>query len=65
MQKLTDDSLMPFGKNKGLPMLKIPAKYLHWYWTQPGVSEDRVCPVAQYIRDNVDALKKEYEDGIW
>lgn len=29
---LTDTSLMPFGKYKGLPMQDIPVHYLHWLW---------------------------------
>jgi hypothetical protein len=55
---------MPYGKYKGRPMQDVPASYLHWLWTN-GKEHDRQDPVAQYIRDNLDALKQEYEDGIW
>lgn len=61
---LEDLSPMPFGKFKGKPMQDVPARYLHWLWTN-GKSEDKQCPVADYIRRNLSALTKEHKDGIW
>lgn len=63
-QKLTDDSPMPFGKHKGVPMKDVPASYLHWLWTN-GLERDKDSPVANYIRDNKAALELEHKDGIW
>lgn len=54
---------MPFGKHKGTPMQDVPASYLFWLWTNGKEAEK--SPVADYIRENLDALKKEYPDGIW
>jgi uncharacterized protein (DUF3820 family) len=62
--KLEDLDPMPFGKYKGVPMQDVPARYLHWLWTN-GLKENRQSDVADYIRQNVDALKKEHPDGIW
>ena len=61
---LNDDSPMPFGAHKGVRMMDVPAQYLHWLWTT-GKEHDKQCPVADYIRRNLGALKQEYEDGIW
>jgi uncharacterized protein (DUF3820 family) len=55
---------MPWGKHKGQPMQDISASYLHWLW-QEGKKNDKLCPVADYIRRNLSALKKEHPDGIW
>lgn len=61
--QLEDDSQMPFGMHKGKPMSEVPARYLHWFWTEGDADKDH--PVMDYIRRNLSALKKEYEDGIW
>lgn len=61
---LNDLSPMPFGKFRGKPMQDVPADYLHYLWTH-GLKENAHSPVAAYIRDNLDALKKEHKDGIW
>lgn len=61
---LCDTDPMPFGKHKGVPMSDVPAGYLHWLWAN-GKKEDKRCKVADYIRRNIDALKREYPDGIW
>lgn len=65
VRELKDTDLMPFGKFKDMPMSDVPASYLHWLWTQAGKERDKVCPVADYIRRNISALKQEYKDGIW
>ena len=62
--KLTDLSTMPFGKYKGKPMQDVPASYLFWLWTECGKEVDYASDVANYIRENMDALEQEYPDGI-
>ena len=64
MVEFNDTDLMPFGKHIGVPMQDIPASYLHYLWTN-GMESDKLSPVAGYIRRNLNALKKEYPDGIW
>lgn len=64
MIQLIDVSEMPFGMHKGKLMQDIPASYLHWLWTS-GKNVDKTCPVANYIKRNLQALKKEYPNGIW
>lgn len=64
MNVIEDTDTMPFGKYKGQPMQDVPASYLHWLW-QNGKKEDKSCPIADYIRRNIGALKQEFKDGIW
>lgn len=61
---LDDLSPMPFGKHKGVPMQDVPAAYLHWLWSN-GKADDALCPVTLYIKQNLNALKQEYPNGIW
>lgn len=63
-EHLSDTDPMPFGKFRGQPMQDVPASYLFWLWTN-GKSGDRFCPVADYIRRNLAALRMEFKDGIW
>jgi len=55
MEKLTDESIMPFGKYKGDRMEYVPASYLIWLY------ENNKCSAAvkEYIEDNMDVLKLE------
>lgn len=55
MEKLTDESLMPWGKHKGEKMANVPSAYLIWLNDQP------YCKGAlkAYIVDNLDALNAE------
>lgn len=62
--KLEDTDKMPFGKHHGVPMQDVPAGYLHYLWAN-GLKDDQRSNVADYIRRNLDALKKEYNDGVW
>ena len=62
--QLSDLDPMPFGKHKGTPMQDVPANYLHWLWCN-GKGGDKSCPVADYIRRNLNALKVENPDLIW
>lgn len=64
MKELTDTDPMPFGKHKGEPMQDVPASYLHYLW-QNGMKADKQSNVANYIRRNLNALKQEYQDGLW
>ncbi len=64
MDKLTDQSPMPFGKYKGRKMEDVPADYFHYLWTH-GLDRDFSSPVHRYIRENMDALMKDHPDGIW
>ena len=61
---LEETDRMPFGKWKGVILAKVPASYFHWLWIN-GKKEDKVCPVANYIRVNLHALSLEFPDGIW
>jgi hypothetical protein len=64
MNALEDWDLMPFGKHKNRPMQDVPANYFHWLWVQ-GKKDEKDCPVADYIRRNISALKQELPDAIW
>ena len=64
MIELKDTDRMPFGEHRGEPMQDVPANYLHWLWTN-GKEHDKQCPVADYIRRNLDSLRTEHKDGIW
>ena len=67
MKILNDTDKMPFGmyKEKGTLMQDVPAKYLHYLWTHGLEHETKTNNVADYIKRNLDALMKEYPDGIW
>jgi uncharacterized protein (DUF3820 family) len=71
VKQLTDTDPMPWGKygpkprGMGLLMLDVPPEYLFWLWTEGGKEHDKVCPVADYIRRNLNVLKTEHPDGIW
>lgn len=66
--RLTDTDPMPWGKYEGKPMQDVPASYMFWLWTEKGFENElrnHWNPVAQYIRDNLEAFKQEHPDGIW
>ena len=65
MKTLSDTDPMPWGKYKGVPMQDVPADYMFWLWTERGFENNRVDPVADYIRRNLSAFKMEYPDGMW
>lgn len=64
MRKLTDDSLMPFGKYKGIPMADVPADYLLKLREQ-GFKRFHVPKeltlVLNYIEENFEVLLQEAE----
>mgnify|MGYP000924753839 CR=1 FL=1 len=55
MEKLTDESLMPYGPHQGKPMKDVPAKYLIWCWEKYG--EWSFPEVKVYIEENLEALQ--------
>jgi uncharacterized protein (DUF3820 family) len=57
MQKLTDESKMPYGKYKGTKMANVPASYLLYIKEQGYASHD----VAEYILENLKAIIIEIE----
>lgn len=57
--KLTDESLMPFGKHKGEKMEDVPATYLMWLYENDKCNQ----PVREYIEDNMDVLEKEVREN--
>jgi len=63
-EKLEDTDKMPFGKYEGKFLQDVPASYFHWLWCN-GKRDNKQCPVADYIRRNLNVLKLEYSDGIW
>lgn len=52
MAKLDDDSLMPWGKHKGLLMAEVPDSYLLWLYQEKRAKGN----VLDYIEDNLDAI---------
>lgn len=65
--ELDDLGPMPFGDRKGTPMQDVPASYLFYLHTT-GIHDDKRpdrMAVADYIRRNIEALKKDHPDGIW
>jgi len=57
-----DTDLMPFGKYNGKQLKYVPANYLHWLWTKRPLTNVRL---ENYIFNSIEALRKEYQDGIW
>lgn len=56
---LDDTDKMPFGQYGGDRMEKVPAKYLHYLWTN-GIQDNKTPnrqAVADYIRRNLSALQ--------
>ena len=64
-RRLLDTDGFPFGKHKGVPLQDVPAEYLHWLWTEGGLSTNNHSDVADYIRRNLTSLEQEYPDGVW
>jgi uncharacterized protein (DUF3820 family) len=58
----TDLDLMQFGKYVNERLQDVPADYLHYLWSNRPISDKKL---ENYIYNNLDALKQEYEDGIW
>ena len=52
---MNDESLMPFGKYKGVKMANVPAAYLIWLYENANIDNK----LKTYIMDNMDVLKSE------
>lgn len=50
---MDDNTLMPFGKHKGLRMIDVPADYLLWIYEQDWCKGS----LRAYIEENIDALQ--------
>lgn len=60
MEKITDSSLMPYGKYKGKKMANIPASYLLWMYRN-----DKLFKALEvYVEENMDALEKEEKEEL-
>ena len=58
MKKITDNSLMPYGKYKGKKMANIPASYLLWMYRN-----DKLFKALEvYVEENMDVLEKEEKE---
>lgn len=57
--RLTDSSIMPYGKYQGRTMARIPADYLLW------LHENGKCSplVAAYIDEHIEPLKKQVAEA--
>lgn len=55
MNKMDDNSIMPFGKFKGLKLGNVPASYL--LWAHENILTLRL-DLRMYIEENMDVLKK-------
>lgn len=53
---MNDNSIMPFGKHKGKPLLEVPASYLLWWADQ---SPEHNAELLKYINDNRRHLEDE------
>lgn len=62
MAKLTDQSPMPFGKYRGEPLEKVPARYLLWLWEEGKWNEPG--GIHDYIKESFSALESEAKDFI-
>jgi uncharacterized protein (DUF3820 family) len=57
IDKLTDNSPMPWGKHKGEKMANVPAYYLLWCY-----DNNKVCDrVRAYVEENMDILEEQAE----
>ena len=49
---MNDQSIMPWGKHKGVEMGQVPDQYLLWLYTSRKAKGD----VLEYIIDNLEAI---------
>lgn len=55
--ELTDSSLMPFGKYKGVEMVMVPDEYLLWLF-QNTKKAPHSAKVFDYIKKNLQAIQQ-------
>ena len=53
--KMTDDSIITFGKYKGQKLANIPPEYLLWLYENSNVYGE----LKAYIADNLEVIKSE------
>lgn len=51
-EKMTDESIMMFGKHKGEKLANVPSQYLLWAYDQPWCKGQ----LKAYIFENMDVL---------
>ena len=61
-EKLTDASLMPFGKHKNKKLGDVPADYLLWAGDNFEPTNDWRKAFLVYVAENRAALEKEVEE---
>ncbi len=59
MATYTDNSAFPFGKYQGQKLANVPASYLLWCYHNIKKLD---MGLKEYIRDNMEALKNEFEE---
>ena len=57
-----DDTLMPFGRYQGKPLIDVPARYLLWLY-EKGLNQKTQQDLKLYIEDNLDVLRKEAREN--
>ena len=65
--KLTDESIMPFGKHKGEALEDVPAKYLLWLsgeilQKQESSRSKFETALSEYVEENYELLKQEAQN---
>ena len=55
MNKMTDDSIITFGKYKGQKLANVPPEYLLWLYENGNVYGE----LKAYIADNLEVIKSE------
>ena len=63
--EFNDRSPFPFGKYKGYAFEEVPAEYFHWIWHNTNAVTADMIAIHAYIRDNINAFKRENPDLIW
>ncbi len=55
MNKMTDDSIITFGKYKGQKLANVPPEYLLWLYENGNIYSE----LKAYIADNLEVIKSE------
>jgi len=58
--KLTDKSIMPFGKYKGAELANVPASYLLWIYENYDLQQN----LKDYIEDNWQQIELELHTRV-
>jgi uncharacterized protein (DUF3820 family) len=53
MDKLDDNSIMPYGKYKGRKLADVPADYLLWMYSEGKL----FAALEEYVEENMEAIK--------